>query len=201
MLKQYLIDSVTELVLKQSPNQDSNKRVHPKIIEAEISKAYDSILKTYFAKEGSLFDVDSEYFCKSYQLALKKETSGRHYCDLTVQPMFLRNNLGLRSIRPLDGDVSFVRTSENELETFRRTHAYQGSNSAFYYLSGKKIIFDFHVLELGMADEVTVKLIPSFMDFADSDNIEFPYGEKDAMLMILQAMGFRPTDNTNDNVR
>lgn len=201
MQKQYLIDSVTELVIKQSPNQDSAKRAHPRIIEAEISKAYDSILKMYFAKEGSLFDVDSEYFCKSYQVALKKGTNGKFYCDLTAQPMFLKNNLGLRSVRPLDGDVSFVRTSETELETFRKTHAYQGSNSAFYYLSGKKIMFDFHILEQSLTDEVTVKIIPSFMDFNDSDNIEFPYGEKDAMLMILQIMGFRPSDNTNDNVR
>lgn len=201
MLKQYLIDSVTELVLKQSPNQDSNKRVHPRIIEAEIAKAYDSILKTYFAKEGVLGDIDSEYFCKSYQLAVKKTAAGKFYCDLTVQPIFLKNNLGLRSVRPLDGDISFVRTSETELETFRRTHAYQGSNSAFYYLSGTKIIFDFHVLEQSLTEEVTVKIIPSFMDFVDSDNIEFPYGEKDAMLIILQTMGFRPTDNTNDNVR
>lgn len=201
MQKQYLIDSVTELVLKQSPNQDSSKRAHPRIIEAEIAKAYDSILKMYFAKEGMLGDVDSEYFCKSYTVDLKKGNNGKFYCDLTVKPMFLRNNLGIRSIRPLDGDISFIRAAETELETYRKTHAFQGSNTAFYYLSGLKIMFDFHILEQTLTEQLTVKIIPSFMDFGDSDNIEFPYGEKDAMLMILQTMGFRPTDNTNDNVR
>ena len=45
-------------------------------------------------------------------------------------------------------------------------------------------------------------MLPSFDDLADTDNIEFPEGEINPTLIILQLMGIRPVNNLNaDDIR
>jgi hypothetical protein len=62
-------------------------------------------------------------------------------------------------------------------------------------------MFDFPVPEHRLVEEVYIKLLPEFSEFDDSDNISFPGGDIPAMQMILQLVGFKPTDNVNDGVR
>ena len=45
-------------------------------------------------------------------------------------------------------------------------------------------------------------MLPSFADYADTDNIEFPEGELNPTAMLLQIMGIRPINNLNaDDIR
>lgn len=201
MRKDELISSVQKLILKQSVTQDSIKFVHPKVVEGEIAKAYSTLMKTYYADPRNLMDAELDFFAKKYTKEVKTDSDGFYYVDLPVRLVQLTANLGLRSVKPKGGTQSFVRTTEGFMETIRKLPAYCCLKDAYYYLDGNKIVLDFPMAEHAMVEEVYIKVLPLFEEFSDSDNIEFPGGDANAMNIILQTMGFRPTDNVNDDVR
>lgn len=215
MIKSKLVESVRQLVLRQQPTQDSLKQVHPAVIEAELSKAYNTVVKQFYGKDINLMDAELDFYCKSYDLPVSQESytetnmvnvsntiyTGRRYVTLTARPIELKRNLGFRSVKPKNGSVSFIRSSETEIESIRDLDVFCCMNKVFYYLNGNKLMFETAIKEFDIIPVVTVKMLVSFDDFADTDNIEFPVGEEMAMELILRTMGFRPTDNTNDDVR
>jgi len=131
------------------------------------------------------------------------ETSytGRKYATLTATPIELKRNLGIRYVKPQYGDVSFVRSSENEVETIRDLDVFCCMKRAFYYLDELKIMIESGADEFELIERVNVSMIVSFDCFADTDEIEVPGGDNNVVQMVLQFMGIRPTDNTNDDVR
>jgi hypothetical protein len=215
VVKSKLIESIRQLILKQQPTQDSLKAVHPAVIEAEISKAYNSIMKQFYDNDIRLMDAELDFFAKKYPVTLIDESytdynmlgeafivyTGKKYMTLPARPVELKRNLGIRYVKPQYGNVNFVRTSETELDTIRGLEIYCCSGNIFYYMDGNKIIFDFPIDDLKNVDRVFVKLLPLFEEFEDSDNIEVPGGEDSLSKMILQLMGYRLTDNTNDDAR
>jgi hypothetical protein len=50
-------------------------------------------------------------------------------------------------------------------------------------------------------DKITIKLIPKFDEFEDDDDINSPGGDYSITQRIMQEMGLRPTDNTNDDAK
>ena len=121
--------------------------------------------------------------------------------SLPAQPIGMKNNLGIRYVRPTNGNFSFVRVTDTEMESLMELEIYCCSKKAFFYLDGKRIVFNFPVKEYSLIPSVSIKLLPIFSDFEDIDNIDFPGGGKIPTDMVLETMGFRPTDNINDDVR
>lgn len=202
MIKEILIASVQKAIVKQSEiTQDSIKLVHPQVVSDEIAKVYSQIIKTFYSSNVNLVSSDLSYYSKKYDQPVKKTDAGVFYVDLPVRPIGLKNNLGVRSVKPVDGDFSFVRSSEGELETLRSLEIYRMARKAYYYHEPGKLVFDFPCAEYSLVPAVTIRLLPHFEDFDDKDNIEFPMGEMEATTMVLQAMGYRQTDNVNDDVR
>jgi hypothetical protein len=201
MRKDVLIASVQKLVLKQSPTQDSLKLVHPKVIEDEIAKAYRTMLTTFYMNDINLMNAELDFYSKKYTETIQVDSDKFFYVDLPANVIDLKNNLGLRYIKPVGGTINFIRTRENEMENIRKLPIYCCMQDAYYYLDGSKIMFDFPVPEHRMVEQVYIKLLPEFGEFDDSDNISFPAGDTAAMQMILELMGFRQTDNVNDGVR
>jgi hypothetical protein len=126
---------------------------------------------------------------------------------LPVQPIELKRNLGIRSVKPKSsisgtvGDFSFIRTSETELELIKSLEIWCCSKKAFYYKDGENLVLAYPVNEFKLVPKVVVKLLPSFADLAMDDNIEFPMGEVQATAQLLQLIGVRPTDNLNNDAR
>jgi len=201
MRKDVLTASVQKLILKQSPTQDSLKFVHPKVVEDEIAKAYRTMMIQFYANEVNLMNAELDFYAKKYTEEIQIDSDGFSYVDLPAQIIDLKHNLGLRYVRPKGGEINFIRTRESEMETIRKLPIYCCLSDAYYYLDGSKIMFDFPVPEHRLVEEVYIKLLPEFSEFDDSDNISFPGGDEPAMQMILQLVGFRPTDNVNDDVR
>lgn len=201
MIKELLVSSVQKAILKQSPTQDSLKFAHPKVVEDEISKAYNQIMKTFYASNINLMNAELDFYAKKFKATLVKHEDGYNYINMPVRPVELKNNLGIRYVRPVTGKRSFVRTTEGELETLRELEVYCCSGDAYYFMDGNMIVFDFPRKEYEIVSQVYIKMLPVFSDFEDSDNIEFPTGEKTPTDMVLETMGFRPTDNTNDDVK
>ncbi len=201
MRKDELIASVQKLIVKQGLTQDSLKSVHPKVVEGEISKAYNSLMKAFYQDPINLMNAELDFFAKKYTASIQRDVDGFYYVDLPARPVQLIDNLGVRSVRPKGGEQSFIRSSEVAMESIRRLPIYCCMKDGYYYLDGNKIMFDFPIKEHHIVEEVYLKILPLFEEFDDSDNIEFPQGDAPAMQMILTLMGIRPTDNINDDVR
>jgi hypothetical protein len=120
-----------------------------------------------------------------------------------VSVVELKKNLGIRSVKPVsaitneEGDFSFIRTSESELELIKNLEVYCCSKKAFYYKDGSRIVLSYPITEYSLIEKVRVKLLPSFADFGMEDNINFPMGEMEVTANILQIMGIRPVNNLN----
>ena len=202
MRKDILIASVQKAVIQQSSGtQDSLKFSHPEVIAGEISKAYDQILKTFYSSNINLMDAELDYYSKKYRLAIQKDSDEVYYVTLPVRPVGLKSNLGLRYVRPAKGKISFVRANDVEMESIRNLEVSKCSNHVFYYMDIGRISLELTTAEHRLIEEVDVKLLPVFTDFDDDDEIDFPTGGKAATDMVLETMGFRPTDLTNDDVK
>lgn len=207
MLKGKLIESIRQELLRQSPNQDSNKFAHFLTIEQEVGKAYTTALKEFYLADKNLENADLDYYSKSYTLPVVHDTN-RYYVTLTATPVELKRNLGIRSVKPkssisgITGDFSFIRTSESELEIIRNLEVWCCTKKAFYYKDGNSIILAYPNAEYNLIENVVVKMLPSFSDFEMTDNIEFPMGELNATSALLNIMGIRPVNNLNaDDIR
>lgn len=202
MIKGALIETIRFEVLKQSATQDSLKQAHLKDIEYQISLAYSSLLKQFFADSRNLMATDFDFYAKKYTLTIASDTviPSQRYVTLTALPFELQDGMGVRSVRPLGGSYSFDRTTEDAIETYRSLDAFKATD-AMYYKDGNKLTLIYTKDKMKMITQVVVKLIPHFEDFLMTDNIEFPMGEAEAAKTILQLMGIRPTDNVNDDVK
>ena len=194
MEKGKLIESIRQEILRQQPVQDSNKNAHFLTIEAETGKAYNSMLKEFYQDDRNLQNGELDFYAKKYEISVSK-ASGTYYATLPVVPIQLKRNLGIRSVRSkstISGSVgfSFVRTSQSEMELVKNLEVYCCSKKAFYYL-------DYPVSEYSLIEKVEVKLLPHFEDFAMTDNIEFPMGESQATMILLNMMGVRMVNNLN----
>jgi hypothetical protein len=207
MEKGKLIESIRQELLRQSPNQDSNKFAHFLTIEVEIGKAYTSALKEFYLNDKNLENAELDYYAKSYTLPVVR-TTDRNYVTLTATPVELKKNLGIRSVKPkssitgVTGDFSFLRTTETELEIIRNLEVWCCTKKAFYYKDGNNIVLAYPNVEYNLIENVVVKMLPSFADFDMTDNIEFPMGELNATSALLTIMGLRPVNNLNaDDIR
>ena len=203
MIKGKLIESIRQEVLRQQPVQDSNKHAHFLTIEAEVGKAYNSALKEFYQDDKNLENAELDFYAKKYEITVNK-TDGVYYATLPVVPIQLKRNFGIRSVKPkssISGKVgfSFIRTSESEIEIVKSLEVWCCSKKAFYWIDGSRIVLDYPVPEYSLVKTVAVKLLPHFEDFAMTDNIEFPMGEANATMMLLQMMGIRVVNNLNAN--
>lgn len=202
MQKGKLIESIRQEILRQQPTLDSNKQAHFLTIEVEVGKAYNSALKAFYANDRNLENGELDFYAKKYTIAVS-ESYGVRFATLPVQPIELKKNLGIRSVKPKSsisgqvGEFSFIRTSETELELIKNLEVYCCSKKAFYYKDGGRLVLSYPIPEYSLVKSVEVKLLPSFADFAMTDNIEFPMGEMEATMALLQIMGIRPTNNLN----
>lgn len=202
MIKGALIETIIGTVLKQSQTQDSLKQVHQKDVEYLLSTAYSSLLKQYFADSRNMMAVDFDFYAKKYTLTVSKESTFPYlrYVAIPVNIFELPSNLGIRSVRPVASNYSFTRTTEDEIATYKDLEVFN-SGEAYFYKDGSRLSIIYTSDKYKLIDQVVVKLIPHFEDFAMTDNIEFSMGESEAIKAILQLMGVRPTDNVNDDIK
>lgn len=201
MTKLELIFTVMELVRKQASTDDSAKFVHPQDVTFQIGLAYDSAVMNFFQTPDIMKDYDLDYFTKSFEAPVKEDSAGRLYVDLTAQPLPIIKGQGIKSIRPKDSDVQIVRISENEWMNLRQLEAFSCSPWPFAYISSyeKKIIIQANRPEYKLMDSIVVKVIPKFSSLDDDDEISTPVGDYNIATMVLNIMGIRPTDNSNDD--
>lgn len=203
MKKGALIELITGEIIKSAGTQDSLRQAHPKDIELQISRAYSAILKTYFSDSRNLMGSDMEAYCRRYTLPVNKDLAdpSLRYLSLPVSPIDLPGGMGIRSVRPAGGHYSLDRTTADEIELYRYLESFQSGYGFFYRDGDRRVNMIFISDSLNLANNMSVKLVIQFEDYGMSDNIEFPMGDAEVSKLILTTMGFRPTDNINDDAK
>jgi hypothetical protein len=203
MTKDELIFSVKGIIEGQASTQDGLKYVHPQEIEIEIAKAYESAMIQFFETPEMSENYDLDYFSKTYTETLKETSGGELYVDLPATPISVKGGVGIRIVKPKDSNVSIERISESRFMNLRHLEAFCCSPVPFCYsdISGKKIVLQINRPEYRIMDKITIKLIPKFDEFEDDDDINSPGGDYSITQRIMQEMGLRPTDNTNDDAK
>lgn len=201
MTKLELIFSVKYEIERQNPTQDGLKFSHPKMVEAEISKAYDTIVQQFFSTPEVFSNYDLDYYSKSYDQTMKTDSAGTLYVDLPAKPLPLMYGLGVRLVKPKDSNVQINRITEAEFMALRELEAFCCSPVPFCYVdnSAGKIVLQANRDEYNIMTAITVKLIPKFSEFAGTDEINSPLGDVALSQMVLQLTGIKPTDNSNDD--
>jgi len=203
MTKDELIFSVKGVIEGQAPTQDGLKFVHPQEIEFEIAKAYEAAVIQFFGTPEISQNYDLDYFSKTYTETLKETTGKELYITLPATPISVKGGLGIRVVKPKDSSVLIARISEAEFMNLRHLEAFCCSPVPFCYadISGKRIVLQTNRTEYSLMTDITVKLIPKFNEFEEDDDINSPGGDYSITQMVLQQMGLRPSDNTNDDAR
>lgn len=204
MKKKELIFSVTEAVQKQAPTQDGLKSVHPQVVEYEVAKAYEQAVTQFFLDPNMQTVFDLDYFSKTYETDLiENPTTKELYVVMPVKPMPLPKGMGIRLVKPTNSTVNIARISEAEFINLRNLEAFCCSPSPFCYsdISGGKIVFQINRPEYKLMDKITVKIIPGFESFEYDEEINIPGGAHQVTQLVLQNMGIRLTDGTNDDIK
>lgn len=203
MTKLELIFTVKALIEGQTPTQDSAKFSHPQLISKEIGKAYETMVIQFFNNPEMFSSYDLDYYSKSYNQTMKKDSAGTLYVDLPAKPLPLMYGLGVRLVKPKDSSVQINRITEAEFMALRELEAFCCSPVPFCYVdnSSGKIVLQANRKEYDIMTDITVKIIPKFDEFADTDEINSPLGDTALSQMVMQLMGIRPTDSTNDDVK
>jgi hypothetical protein len=203
MTKDELIFSVKGIIEGQAPTQDGLKFTHPQEIALQIAKAYELAVIQFFGTPEMSGDYDLDYFSKTYEGTLKETTAKELYLDLPANPIAIKGGVGIRMVRPKDSTVLISRISESEFQNMRHLEAFCCSPVPFCYadISGNRIVLQANRPEYSLMTDMVIKIIPKFDEFDDDDDINSPGGDYSITQMVLQQMGLRPTDNTNDDGR
>ena len=201
MKKKELIFTVMDVIRGSEATNDSGKFVHPQDVEFQLSIAYDQTVKDFFNLPKNMVNYDLDYFTKDYIQKVKKDTKGNLYVDIPINPIALNNGQGIRRLRPEDSFTTIVRTTESTFMSLLHLESFALSPWAFCFVDfpNKKIILQGNRPEYDILSNVSLKLIPQFIDFDLSDEINTPDGDYNLSQMVLKNMGIRPTDNTNDD--
>ena len=201
MTKTELIFSIVGDIQRQAPTQDGLKATHPQDVEANIAKAYETAVIQFFSAPEVSSNYDLDYFSKTYSETLKETSAEELYVDLPVSPIALPKGMGIRVVTPKDSNVMIARLSQSEFMNLRHLEAFCCSPVPFCYadISGGRIVFQANRPEYKIMTDITIKILPKFGDFGDDDQINSPGGDYQITQMVLQNMGLRPTDNTNDD--
>jgi hypothetical protein len=201
MEKAKLVELVRQEVVRQQPTLDSVEHTHPQAIEDEVERAYDALVKQYYANNKNMLEADFDYYAKKYNSnAVQSVSDDIRYIQLPAKVIDLPMGTGLVHARARGGKINFHRVTEAELDSIRNLEIYCCSGKVFYYKDGDRIVLDSPINEFGLIESVDLKLVVPFSEFLDTDDIHLPTGDMVVSSMILELMGYKPTDNTNDNI-
>lgn len=202
MTKNELIFTIMEDVRASAATDDSGKFVNPQDMEYQIEMAYNTAVINFYTDQQRTRGYDLGYFSKTYVQAIKEDTkSDSLYIDLPAAPIGLPNGQGVVSVRPDNSWVQFVRVSESEWMSLRNLEAACCSPWPFCFpdLYNKRIYIQANRPEYKLIDDVVLKIIPKFSEFGKDDEINAPDGDYNIAAAVLNIMGRRVTDNSNDD--
>jgi len=181
-----------------TPPVDASGKFHDVVIEKHIGMAYNEIVSQI--KDGSILDQ----FCVIYrnQAILEDTNFDLRYLQINVGLLNTLQGSAVRAILPTKDQTANIFIRANHAQG-----AYKHLETTYYFakngtarVEADRIYFD---NVAGDITEVTLKILPSFENIADSDEFEMP-GGKDGMVFkmtmdYLQILSQTTEAYKNDN--
>lgn len=191
-----------------SDSAELRSRWHPRIVEKYLDIAFDSVLnKNKTVREGLMDEMGMDLWkyaalTKPFYLDFKyDEKRKRYYSELPINILSITNNNGIQMICPVEEEQSaFLPTGVNDLFLFSGLDVGQLSGLIYFTLEGNRRIYYSGDIN-GCWKEVLAKLVLSFSEFDDNDDIDIPNGlNAEIIQMTLMFMkGKLPEDIVDDS--
>lgn len=154
---------------------DDDKRVTLPQTELAIGGLYSDVLALIIKKNSDL-----DFFAKNYNnvAIVNDKTAGQYYSTLPVSVVQLPNNAGIRLIRGHKSNHKFVPADNEKIDLYDDMDFNKYYDHTFFLMEGmnkvRYINFDYASLNIRY---VNMKLIPTFLSYAWTDEIPLPSGK------------------------
>jgi hypothetical protein len=203
--KEQLIELGQESLAGGEPSAAMRQKYHHAVVAQFLGMAYDDLLQILFADaKGDTMVFDA--FTKPFKAIVAYDSArDEKYITLPAKMIPLTpKQAGIRAISMYKGQqIAFAPVQSTASPMWAEMEAMKIDSTISYYLEGESSVFfpGPNVPETGA--QLMVKLICTFAEFADTDEITVPGGKNEvlfnSMYQFMNRRGNRKQD-TNDNV-
>ena len=189
---------------------DKTAKFHDELIDKAIEASVNQFLYDIYRKDPRDLDIYTKEYGTEVALAVtENESTEEYYTNLPAPYMALpEKNSGVRYVVGHDRDHRMLYPMSNREMLLART-SYVGSTTAedgdpftrsFYAVQGQKLIY-FQVNSDLVAAGVRVGIVVPFSAYADSEEINVPFGQDDKVFISVmqKLMQQQPIDQRDNN--
>lgn len=181
-------NKLIELVRRQATEQgigiaDDIKRVSQREIELAIDNLYGDLLFLLLKDSQSM-----DFFIKSYDSVDVQfnSTSKEYYVEFPIKICQLPQNAGVKLVRGVGSNRKFIPTTNEDVDLFVDSDVAKYYDKTLYVLDGvsriKFINFDYAQQNIR---KVQIKLIPSFVEYAWTEDVPIPSGRVSEFVSLV----------------
>lgn len=189
---------------------DKTAKFHDELIDKAIEASFNQFLYDIYRKDPRDLDIYTKEYGTEVALAVtENESTEEYYTNLPAAYVSLpEKNSGVRYVVGHDRDHRMLYPMSNREMLLART-SYVGSTTAedgdpftrsFYAVQGQKLIY-FQVNSDLVAAGVRVGIVVPFSAYADSEEINVPFGQDDKVFISVmqKLMQQQPIDQRDNN--
>lgn len=180
---------------------DDLRRVSPREIELATDNMWSDLLFLLLKDSQSM-----DFFIKSYDSVDVQfnSTSKEYYATLPAKVCQLPQNAGIKLVRGVGSNRKFIPTTNEDVDLFVDSDVAKYYDKTLYVLDGvsriKFINFDYAQQNIR---KVQIKLIPSFVEYAWTEDVPIPSGRISEFVNIVAKSLFSSKkflDSSSDGV-
>lgn len=180
---------------------DDDKRITLNQTELAIDNLYSDMLSMVIKKSSDL-----DFFAKNYNSIsiLKDSAAKQYYSTLPISVIQLPNNAGIRLIRGQNSNHKFIPADNEKIDIYEDMDFNKYYDHTFFLMEGmtkvRYINFDYANLNIRY---VNMKVIPTFLSYAWTDDIPLPSGKLTEFTNIVAKSLFQSKkflDTSSDGV-
>jgi len=203
MTKRNYIDLIIDWLAGGDAPADIKGKYHPEIISKHIETIYNAIIfEDSMARIHKKQYSNLDSYTKTYYVDLElDEIRDEYYFTLPGDIIQLPDNRGIRKIcLKQDQAYSFIYRSNNTVDIYSELEASMVHDRPRYYLENVKVYIDEELREEIVEEGLLAKLVVSFNEFEDTDELPVPAG-KDNMIfdMIVEKLRKKPKEENYSN--
>jgi hypothetical protein len=186
------------------PSSEQRRRYHPLMVEKYLDAAFSNLLGQPDRREEGLGSWKLDALTKVYQTkAVCDQTRKKSYFVLPAKIVPLMNLRHIRQISAIqDEGTDFVPRTNNMSQLFKEGDGEMAETHIAYWQEHDKVYFA-RTLKCDMED-ILVKLVVRFTEFADEEEIYLPADKEqlilDEVFATVKRKPFEDTLNDNSNM-
>ena len=203
MRKDKIIESIRGYILKREAMSDDQKQIHPARVEVAINQVFSDLMFA-FHLNGNNYELDN--YTKTFYAQEIKRVNKRDYVEIPTQVLNLPNGRGIRSVVACDNGANFIPANLRLNSVTKGLPVGSVMNKTTFRLgqisgvTGNVLVLDHYGDRYKLIEAVDLSIIRPFEAYDMDEDVYMPEGRELEMLQAtLQLLGFRYTDNINNN--